>query len=246
MASQKHNHTSWVEIDLKAVRHNFQALKKMTHRQIVELRSCDGLPARGIRVPKILGVVKAESYGHGMLPVTKELIKLGVDFLGVSELAEGIALRQKKIKKPILVFETPLPSMVKDYVDHGLISTVCSDKVAKALNAYARKTGQKAEVHIKVDTGMGRLGVWYPEAVDFIRRVMQFPSLRVTGLYTHFPLADTDAKFTQRQIDAMAKLVRTLDDEGHDFKKILQIVTDIFAAYCLEFGKVYKIMFRKS
>ncbi|HSV43463.1 MAG TPA: alanine racemase, partial [Candidatus Bathyarchaeia archaeon] len=141
MSLFKHAYTAWTEIDLKAIRHNFQALKKMTRGQLVELRVADGLPTKGIRVPKILGVVKAESYGHGMLPVTKELIKLGVDFLGVSELAEGIALRQKKIKKPILVFETPLPSMVKEYVNHGLISTVCSDKVAKALNAYARKTG---------------------------------------------------------------------------------------------------------
>jgi alanine racemase len=210
----KHDYTAWVEIDLKALRHNFRAIKGLTHKSEVEQRIAENIPIRKIKTPQILSVVKADSYGHGMLKVAKELVKMGTDFLGVSELSEGIILRQNGIKKSILVLEASIPSTEKQLVDHDLIATVCTYRTASALNTYAKSVNKKAMVHIKIDTGMGRLGVRQEEAIDFIKKIMRLPYVCVQGVYTHFPLADTDPKFTLKQINYMYQLVQDLDQQG--------------------------------
>ncbi len=211
---QKHHHTAWVEIDLKAVRHNFRAIRRLTRNNEVEGRVAQNIPVGNIRTPQILSVVKADAYGHGMIPIVKELIELGTDFFGVSELSEGVILRKNGVKKPILVLETPIPWTVNQLVDFDLTGTVCTYSMASALNAYAKSANKKASVHVKVDTGMGRLGVRFDETIGFIKKIMRLPHIAVTGLYTHFPLADTDQDFTQKQIDAISGLVHDLDQQG--------------------------------
>lgn len=211
MPKVQHDYTAWVETDLKAVRANFRAIKRLAGKRKVEQRVAQRFPAGDIRTPKILSVVKADAYGHGMIPVARELVRLGTDFLGVSEVAEGITLRKNGIKKPILVLEPPLPAEARQMVEHNLIGTVCTYTLALALNTYAKSVNKRADIHIKVDTGMGRLGIWRDEAVDFIKKVMRLPNVSVKGLYTHFPLADTDPEFTRRQIHDMYRLVDDLD-----------------------------------
>src|SRR3989338_1972618 len=142
-------HLTWAEIDLNAIRHNFRVLRKLAGKA------------------KVLAVIKADAYGHGMLPIAKLLVQEKVDFIGLSNLTEGTALRKIGIKTPILFFETTLAQQAKDIVDYRLIPTVCTLELAAALNRYAQKRKRVVDIHVKVDTGMGRLGVWQEEALDF-------------------------------------------------------------------------------
>lgn len=210
----KRYHTAWIEVDLKAIRSNFKEIKRLALKREIEQRTVDNIPTKHIRTPLILPVIKADAYGHGMLNTAKEVIRLGADFLGVSETSEGVALRKKGVKKPILVLETPLPATFKNIVDYDLIATVCARTMAARLNAYAKSVKKIANVHVKVDTGMGRLGVNCAQAVDFVKKIMRLPHISVKGLYTHFPLADTDKVFTERQIDDMFCMVQELDQQG--------------------------------
>ncbi|MDP3142745.1 MAG: alanine racemase [Candidatus Omnitrophota bacterium] len=187
---------TWVEIDLSAVEHNFRLIRKIVGPKV-----------------KILAVVKADAYGHGMLLVAKRLVKLGVDYLGVASIDEGIVLRKANIQKPVLLFENILPQFAKKVIEYDLTATVCTDEVAQRLNAYAKSRNKKAKVHIKIDTGMGRLGVWHREALGFIRKINNLPHIIIEGAYTHFPCADSDSDFTQQQISDFKSLIRELEQE---------------------------------
>lgn len=180
------------EIDLKAIRHNFRQIKRLAGKA------------------GILAVVKADAYGHGAVEVSRALSSAGVDWLGVSDAAEGIILRQNGIKKPILLFETILPRHVKEIVDHRLTPTVCTMEMARALGRYAQKKKKTVGVHVKIDTGMRRLGVWHSEAVSFIEDVRGLAGIAVEGLYTHFPLADRDRRFTLKQLGILEDVLRAL------------------------------------
>ncbi len=183
---------SWVEIDCAALRHNFKVLKK--------------------NAVEILPVIKADAYGHGMIAVAEVLDGLGTKIFGVSDVVEGMELRRHGFKNDILLLESPLPAFVADIVTCGLTPSVCTLELASSLNKEAGDRGQKVKVHIKVDTGMGRLGVWHLEAVEFIRLVDSFPNLIVDGIFTHFPLADSDPKYTQQQLHHFANLLNDLGD----------------------------------
>ncbi len=194
---------SWAQIDLNAIRHNFWVLRKLAG------------------TAKILTVIKADAYGHGMIPVAKVLVKEKVDFIGLSNLTEGIALRKAGIKTPVLLFETTLAEQAKDIVDYCLTPTVCTYELASELNRYAQKRKravpagrQVVDIHVKVDTGMGRLGVWHEEALGFIRKLSRLRNLRIQGICTHFPSADTDRGFTQKQIQQISTLVGQLKRSG--------------------------------
>ena len=187
---------TWTEIDLNAIRHNFWVLRKLAGRA------------------KILTVIKADAYGHGMLPIARVLVQEKVDFLGLSNLSEGIALRRAGIKTPVLLFETTLPEQAKDIIDYHLTPTVCTDELAAALNRYAQKRKCVVDIHVKVDTGMGRLGLWYEEIPAFMKKIRRLRNLRVQGIYTHFPAADIDRAFTRKQIQQLMILLQQLDADG--------------------------------
>lgn len=187
---------TWVEIDLNAIRHNFRVLRKLTG------------------TAKILTVIKADAYGHGMLPVAKLLVQEKVDFIGLSNLDEGITLRKAGIKTPVLLFETTLAEQAQNIIDYKLTPTVCTYELAAALNRYAQKRRRMLDIHVKVDTGMGRLGPWYQEIPVFMSKIRLLRNLRVQGIYTHFPSADIDRSFTRKQIQQFVMLLQQLKAEG--------------------------------
>ena len=201
LTTKKHKYPAWIEIDLKAVKHNYLAIK----------RFASAYAAKGI---SILPVVKADAYGHGMERIARLLNRAGVEIFGVSDVSEGIALRKSGIKKPILLLETSFSSCVKEIIDYNLIPTVCSLSFAKALNRYAKSVNKKINVHVKIDTGMRRLGVWYQEVDGFLQEITNFSHLKINGIYTHFPLADMDPVFTKRQIKRLSEIVRALNQAG--------------------------------
>jgi alanine racemase len=186
-----------VEIDLGAVAHNFKVLK--SH-----------LPA----ATRMMAAVKANAYGHGILEVSERLAASGVDYLGVACVDEAFFLRCHRIKTPILHLGAYLKGDVEFLVRHDITATVTDLSLARGLNEAARRLKKKAKVHVKIDTGMGRLGVWHGEADDFVLKVCGLPHVTVEGLYTHFPSADSDEAFTRSQITVFCSLVDRLRLKG--------------------------------
>lgn len=217
MIKQEHDiadFLTWAEIDLKAVRHNVRELQKLAtaNKFIFPLR--EGVKKTKPKPSEILAVIKANAYGHGFEEIALLLDKEGVNFFGVSDIKEGIALRKIGIEKPVLLFETTLASCAEKIIDNNLMPTVCTLDLAKALNEYAKKKKKIVDIHVKIDTGMGRLGVWHEKAFDFICELMQLTRLRIMGILTHFPAADTDKNFTKKQIECLYDLVVRLDQNG--------------------------------
>ena len=185
----------WVEIDGRALRHNFKNLR--------------GLVPRATR---LMAVVKANAYGHGLVPMAQELEVIGTDWLGVANVAEAEVIRKAGVRLPIQLLSATLPEEMEEAVRLKLTLTLSSYDEAKRLNRLARALGKKAEVHFKVDTGMGRLGCWYAQAREELARIRRLPGLVVKGLCTHFAAADDDAGLTQTQWDAISPLF----DENKD------------------------------
>ena len=203
-----------IEIDLKAVRHNVKEIRKLANKNKFHIPSRPQLKNKNLASMDILAVIKANAYGHGVDKIAPLLEDIGVNFFGVSDAAEGIQLRELGIKKPILLFESTLVENVKQIINYQLMPTVCTLAFAQALNCYAKQSKKRIDIHVKVDTGMGRLGVWHQEAFDFIKKVHRLEHLRIMGIFTHFSSADTNIKFTHKQIQSLYYLVKQLDKIG--------------------------------
>lgn len=184
-------------IDLCALEHNFKEV----------MRRAEGR--------KILAVVKAGAYGHGAVRVSGRLLKLGAEMLGVALVEEGRELREAGIDAPILVMGALFPEQVPAVIQLKLTPVLHSMTVAQALSRAAGKLQAKVSVHVKIDTGMGRIGIVPEEAPDFIAALRRLPGIDVQGLMTHFADADLrDKKFASKQLDRFEALVRELDARG--------------------------------
>ena len=184
-------------IDLAALSHNFQE---------VLLR---------VEGRKVLAVVKAQAYGHGALEVSRRLLTLGADMLGVALVEEGAELRAAGIGAPVLVMGAVFPEQAETITELSLTPIVYSVKLAEALSQAARKQGKTVNVHIKIDTGMGRIGLAPEHAADTIARVFNLPGIYVEGLMTHFADADlADKQFASKQMERFEALMKALDARG--------------------------------
>lgn len=193
----KSYYPAWAEINLKNLDYNFRAVKRLVGSQV-----------------KVLVPVKSDAYGHGIVPVSKRLEALGVDYLGVARIDEGIVLRKAGIRAPILILNTVLEEEIKPVLDYGLIQAICTRELALRLNKEAGRRKVIAPCHIKVDTGMRRIGVSYKDAYGFIKDLSGLSNIRIEGIFTHFPCADNKPRFTLRQIKLFNKLIQRLEDEG--------------------------------
>jgi alanine racemase len=172
----------WAEIDLQALRENLAWLR---HRV-------------GPRT-QIITVVKADAYGHGLKDIARLLMQSGTDIFGVANLAEAEAVRSVGRGWPVLMLGACLPHEVEMAVRDEVMPTLSSLAEARLFSAAAMRRRRTVPVHVKVDTGMGRLGAWPEEAVELVRRVMGLPGLEVRGLYTHYSSAEDDAAFSAAQ-----------------------------------------------
>lgn len=192
------NPTSWVDVDLDAISDNVRNIKKY------------------LSSTRLLAVVKANAYGHGLYPIACCAVESGADYLGVSSLEEGIFLRKKGISQPVLVFNTILPEQAADVLSYDLTATVCSFDVVQALDEAAARQNKKATVHLKIDTGFGRFGVLPEHAVEMIRvTTLNFKNIYIEGLYTHFSMAANE-KITRSQFNLFLSLIKTLKDQGYE------------------------------
>lgn len=137
----------------------------------------------------VMAVVKADAYGHGAVPVSRFLAGEGVTTFAVATLSEAIALRESGLEHRILVFAAPIPAQMDLYVRHGLEVTVTSPEVADAVIDTARRMGP-IRAHVKIDTGMGRIGLAPEDSVVVIRRLERAASVEIAGIWTHFATSD--------------------------------------------------------
>jgi len=163
---------------------------------------------------KIIAMVKANAYGHGILRISRELIDFGVDCLGVAYLEEAVYLRKSGITAPILVMGAVNSWQISEYINYDIEITSSSLSKSQAISDTALKMGKNAVVHLKIDTGMGRIGVQWYNAEHFIRTSMSLPGLEIKGLCSHFAKADCDPDFTALQINLFNQIIETLKSEN--------------------------------
>lgn len=170
-------------IDLSALRHNVRVL-----------RAHIGSKTR------LMGVVKANAYGHGLVPCAQAIVSEGADALGVALVEEGVELRREGITVPILVFGGILTDQIEIYIKHDLDLTASSPSKLQQIDDVARRLGKRARVHIKIDTGMGRIGVRPESAPELFRVAAGASHCDVVGIFSHLATADEpDRTFTDRQ-----------------------------------------------
>ncbi len=188
---------TWAEVNLDNLAHNLFQVKKLL--------------AAGT---KVMVTIKADAYGHGLIPVAKKLVSCGVDYLGVASIDEGIRLRKANINIPILVLGLVLKKDIAPLFSYKLSTTVCDEELPLALNRKARALGKSINVHIKVDTGMGRLGVLAGDAYALVKKIQELKFIHTEGVFTHFAFADLNRDFTEYQIDLFNRLIAKLNKQS--------------------------------
>ena len=197
---------TWAQIDLDALRHNYTLIREKL------APDC-----------RMLCVVKADGYGHGAVPVARELAKNGADYFAVSNIEEAKDLRQGGLSENILILGyTPLEKLDELWA-YNIAQTVFSLPYAEALSEKAKEKGAPITVHVKLDTGMGRLGFpYYAEesSIEEIQKACTLPGLTCEGIFTHFAASDMaeEDSYTQRQFDLFMNGVERLAGKGVTFQ----------------------------
>ena len=189
---------TWAEVDLGKVRRNLLGIRRRVGEAV-----------------QILAVVKSDAYGHGMIGVSGAVLDAGADWLGVSNVYEAVILRDAFPSARILILSAGMVGHARTLVERGLTPVICSEEMLDAVASEARAAGRVHDIHIMVDTGMGRIGIWYRHALDFIRKASRTGSVRVEGLCSHFSSSFmADQVYARGQLEAFCDIVRRLDEEG--------------------------------
>ncbi|HLO01521.1 MAG TPA: alanine racemase [Symbiobacteriaceae bacterium] len=188
---------TWVEVDLDAIAANVQTLKACAPNSM------------------LMAVVKANAYGHGVVQVAKAAVQAGAEWLGVASVEEGMELRRAGITTPCLILGHVQPGQADNTLLYDLRPTVYQMEVVQECSKWARAYRRKMALHVKVDTGMGRVGLPPEQVVAFIKQVNSLPMLEVEGLFTHFAVADEpENPMTGAQISRYNQVLADLEAEG--------------------------------
>jgi alanine racemase len=190
----------WAQIDLAALEHNVRVVKGLLKPET-----------------KFCAVVKADAYGHGAIEVAKVAVRAGADYLAVAILSEALELRTAGFTVPILVLGHTPDLQARQVVAHAVEQTIFSLEAARALSEAAVELGTIAKVHIKVDTGMSRVGVPPAAVADFAATVAQMPGICIEGVFSHFATSDsTDKSYALKQLDCFEQVIQELKCRGLD------------------------------
>jgi len=192
---------TWTEIDLGALATNFRIVKDRVGPEV-----------------KVMAVVKADAYGHGAVECARRLETDGADWFGVALPEEGIELRDAGITRPVLCLAGFWEGQAEACIRHRLVPAVYRLDMIEAIDSAARARGEVADVHVKIDTGMGRLGVRFDEVSDFIQPLNRFKNIRIDGLMTHFAAADEPScgPLTHDQIQRFENAVAAFRAHGYE------------------------------
>lgn len=191
---------AWAEIDLSAIEHNTRVLKSLTRQGTL-----------------FMAVVKADGYGHGAEQVARASLSAGADRLGVATVMEAMALRAAGIAAPIHLLSEPPETAISEVLEHRLIPTVTTREFAVALGRAAAVRGVEAPFHLKIDTGMNRIGIRAEDASEFAAGLLGFPGLALEGTFTHFATADVPGDWdVERQLQRFRQALDEMRTEGLD------------------------------
>jgi alanine racemase len=189
---------TWLEINLRALVTNVGQVRQLIGAQRL-----------------LMAVVKANAYGHGAIRVAEAFLHAGVDRLAVATLSEGVELRNAGVDAPVQVLSYTPSWLAAEALHHNLITTVYDFTTVEALNLAAEQAGRSAVVHVKINTGMNRLGLPPTDAGDFLDAVRRFRHVRVEGIFTHFATSDlADKSFAHQQFDRFCRLLDDLENRG--------------------------------
>jgi len=200
-------HRAWAEIDLDALVHNFKLIRKMTDA-------------------KIFSVVKANAYGHSVPLIAKRLSENGTDYFAVSNIDEARELRALDIKQPILILGYTPPFLAEELYKNEIIQAVFSLDYAKKLSEFAKAANITVEAHLKLDTGMGRIGFDCRNedlsGLGEAKEALCLSNIKYSGIFTHFPVADsektTDLDYTNKQYERFLLAISQLEEAGYSFE----------------------------
>lgn len=199
MINLKEVRSAWAEVNLDNLAHNIREVRRLAGKKSM-----------------VTAVIKADGYGHGAVKIAQTLLDNGADRFAIAVLDEGIELREAGFRVPILILGYTDPPRAKEVVKHELIQTVYSMELAEALSKEAQAQGKVCKIHIKIDTGMGRIGLQPDrEAVELIKSISRLPGLEIEGMYTHFAVADEhDKSYTEGQFEKFTWISEQLEKEG--------------------------------
>ena len=184
--------TTWVEVDLSAIVDNAKAIKAYSQSS------------------SLIAVIKADAYGHGVIPVA-EALRGEATMYAVATVAEAIELRTADIRKPVLVLFNALPVQAETIIEYELTASVYEPTLCKALSRTAQAKGTSVKVHLDVDTGMNRGGIWYTEAIDFLKWLITLEKIEIEGIFTHFATADEgDKRYVELQLERFKSVLALL------------------------------------
>ena len=190
------------EINLDAVRHNLTEIRRHIQPQA-----------------KLCAVVKANAYGHGAVEVSKIAVECGADFLAVATVEEGLQLRLAGFSLPILILGLIPADAIKISVENNLTMTVCDFDFAKKISDFAAVQNKIAKVHLKIETGMGRIGIFAEDAVNVAEKISKLPHVELEGIFSHFADADSaDKTFTKNQLEIFKKTCEKISEKGIKIK----------------------------
>jgi alanine racemase len=191
---------AWIEVDLDAVRHNVAAL-----------RGCQ------LSGDRFMAVVKSDGYGHGAVEVGRAALEAGATDLGVSTVAEALQLREAGFSAPVMVLAEPPEASAGTLLDHDVTPALFSAQFARALSGAAEARGVSAGYHLKIDTGMSRIGVPFDDAAEFAVALAELPGLRLEGTFTHLATADVPGDWdAETQIDRFTRALDAMRNERID------------------------------
>jgi len=189
---------TWVEINLDAIANNVKNIKKLIGDK-----------------KELMAVIKGNAYGHDILEIASVVLNNGATRLAVARLEEGIFLRKTGVTVPILVLGLTLKQQAELLVSYNITPTVCEYEMIEKLSESAIKKDKLIKVHLKVDTGMGRIGIFPHDILRFIKRARILKNVEVEGIFTHFSVADEkDKTYTERQFQKFMEVLTTLEKEG--------------------------------
>ncbi len=194
----------YAEINLNAISHNVRELRRLTHPKA-----------------RLMAVVKADAYGHGAVRISQQALQNGAELLGVARIREGIHLREAGFDVPILIFGYTPPDLGKKLIEFSLTQSVYSYKSAELLSDIASSSGHKIKIHIKTDTGMGRVGLLltnpHSSPIHEVESIAKLPGIELEGIFTHFAKSDySDKSFTKRQLEIFTDFIYKLRIRGID------------------------------
>ena len=189
---------AWAEIDLDALAHNMREIRRLARRDAL-----------------VTAVIKADGYGHGARKIAQTLLDNGADRFAIAVLDEGIELRRAGFKVPILILGYTDGERAEEIISNDLEQAVYSWELAEAISKEAVKQGKTAKIHIKIDSGMGRIGLQpNSDTVQLIKKISQLPNIAVEGIFTHFAVADAaDKTYTEGQYEKFSWVCKELDKE---------------------------------